>query len=54
MHAATSDVPFFRPMALAEPADENDTDARLIREVLAKLWDLMTRADAEPGLRPSA
>lgn len=54
MHAATSDFLSFRPIVPVQTANENDADARLITEVLAKLWDLIAVSDAEPPLRPGA
>ncbi|PWC53424.1 hypothetical protein [Azospirillum sp. TSO22-1] len=53
MHAAPFDIPSFQPMLPAQPA-ENDADARLVKEVLATLWSLLTRPDAETELRPDA
>lgn len=54
MHAAPFEIPSFRPMALAQSAAETDADARLVREVLATLWALLTRPDSETELRPDS
>ncbi|WP_431855754.1 hypothetical protein [Azospirillum sp.] len=54
MHAAPFDIPSFRPFAPAQAAAETDADARLVKEVLATLWSLLTRPDAETEPQPGS
>lgn len=54
MHAATFHAPSFRPTTLVQSVADSDTEARLITEVLARLWDLVNRPDAETVSRLGA
>lgn len=54
MHAATTTFPTVRPPAPAPRDTQTDGDARLITEILARLWELVGLPDTDPRGRPVA